>query len=233
MIETVIKMEIPQSIQTLINPILIVLFIVILFLGYKKGLLMQLFSVLNMFVKLILAWMFAPILAKFLAFYTPDLGVLNESALDQLVTENINTIIWFVLIYLGLSLLFLFLLPLIKGAGKLPILKPINQVFGALFGVIKFYVYGIIIVFVLTSAVFSNGQQAINNSWLVHIQKSSPIVFNALGNWVKTNPAINALVANEALSDEDVEAIEQWLQEKNIDQSSIDEIKEGLQKKNE
>lgn len=233
MIETVIKMEIAQSLITLINPAMIVLFILVLFLGYKSGLLMQLYSVLNLFIKLILAWLFAPILASFLAFYTPDLGVLNESALDVLVTENINTIIWFILIYLALTLVFLILVPILKGAGKLPVLKPINQLFGALFGAVKFYVYGVVMVFVLTTAIFSNGQQAIDESWLAHVQESSPIVFDALGNWVKTNPAINALIADEALSDEDISALELWLEEKDINQEAIDEIMESLQNKNE
>jgi uncharacterized membrane protein required for colicin V production len=226
-------MKIAQSLIILINPTMIVLLILILFLGYKNGLLMQLFSVLNLFVKLIVAWMFAPVLARILAFYTPDLGVLNDSALDVLVTENINTIIWFILIYLGLTLVFLFLVPLLKGAGKLPVIKPINQVLGALFGVIKFYVYSVIVVFVLTTALFSNGQQAISESWLVHVQNSSPIVFNALGNWVKTNPAINALVADETLSDEDIAALETWLEEKGINQETINEITESLNTKNE
>lgn len=233
MIETVINMEMAQSVINLINPILVIMLVIILFLGYKSGLLMQLFSVLNMFVKLILAWMFAPILARVFAFYTPDLGVLNESALDKLVTENINTVIWFILLYLGLTLIFLFLVPLIKGAGKLPVIKPINQVLGALFGVVKFYVYCVLAIFILTTAVFANGQHVIDETWLIHVQKSSPIVFDALGNWVKTNPAINALIANEALSDQDIAAIEAWLKEKDVDQNTIQDIIESLRNKNE
>ncbi len=233
MIEMVIKMRITDTYIALINPLLIVILLVLIYIGYKKGLLLQLFSFLSLIVKIAVAWMFAPILARVLMFFEPDLGLLENSALDQLITHNINTAIWFIVLYLGLTLLFLFLRPVIKGAGKLPILKPINQLAGMLFGAIKFYVYMIVAIFLLQTPLVNNGHEVIVQTWLDNINRSAPIVFERLSEWAASTPAISNLLAGEILSDEDVEAIEQWLISQEIDAATIQDILERLPKNDE
>jgi uncharacterized membrane protein required for colicin V production len=221
-------MEISSTWMVWVNVLLIVGFILMIYIGYKTGLLLQLFSLLSMIVKLVLAWMFSPILARVFVFYEPDLGVLENSALDDLITQNINTIIWFVVLYLVLSIAFLFLKPLIKGVGKLPIIKTFNQLAGMLFGAIKFFIYTIILIFLLQTPLFANGEEVIEQTWLDPINQSAPVVFNTLSQWASSNPAISRLLAGELLSDEDVDAIEQWLIEQEIDSETIQDILERL-----
>ncbi len=221
-------MEISSTWLVWVNPLLIVSFIIMMIIGYKTGLLLQLFSLLSMIVKLVLAWMFSPILARVFVFYQPDLGILEESALDDLITQNINTIIWFIVLYLVLSIAFLFLKPLIKGVGKLPIIKTVNQFAGMLFGAIKFYIYALILIFLLQTPLVANGQEVVEETWLYSINQSAPVVFETLSQWAASSPAISNLLAGEILSEEDVDAIEQWLIEQDLDAETIADIIERL-----
>lgn len=226
-------MEISQNLIPYINPIIIVFLILMAFLGYKSGLLMQLFGLLNMIVKVIIAWIFAPIFASSIPLYNPDLGALNESALDTLLTEQMNTVIWFMLIYLVLTLLFLFLKPLIKGVGKLPIIKTVNQILGFVFGLAKGLIYLLIIIYLLSTPFFVNGREAVEESYLITIEENAPLVFDQLSDWASSSPALARLLSNDVLDEDDRDSIEEWLNKQELDQETIDDILERLPNNND
>ncbi len=228
MIEKVINMEISQNVIALINPIILAFLLLVAFLGYKSGLLIQVFSLLNVIVKIILAWIFAPIFGAALPLYNPDLGVLNESALDILLTDRLNSVIWFVLIYLVLTLLFMFLKPLVKGIGKLPIIKTLNQILGFVFGLAKGLVFLLIFIYLLSTPFFVNGREAVEESYLSIIEENAPLVFDSLSDWANSSPALARLLSNDVLDDEDRKSIEEWLTKQEVDQETIDEILERL-----
>ncbi len=228
MIETVIKMEIAQSVIALINPIIIGFLLVVAFLGYKSGLLLQVFGLLNVVIKIIVAWIFAPIVARVFVLYNPDLGMLNESALDELLAQQVNTVLWFVIIYVGLSVLFLLVKPLLKTAGKLPLVKTVNQMLGFLFGLVKGVVYLLIVVFLLSTPLFVNGREAVEQSYLSNIEESAPLAFDAFSDWASSSPALARLMAGELLSEEDTQAIEEWLIKQELEADVISDILERL-----
>jgi len=228
MIEKVITMEISQSLIPLINPIMFAFLLLVALLGYKSGLLLQVFSLLNVVVKVILAWIFSPIFASAIPLYNPDLGALNESALDTLLSEQLNTVIWFMLIYLVLTLLFMFLKPLIKGVGKLPIIKTVNQILGFVFGLIKGLIYLLIIIYLLSTPFFVNGRDAVEESYLITIEENAPLVFDSLSDWASSSGALSRLLSNDVLNQEDRDEMEQWLIRQEVDQETIDNILESL-----
>src|SRR5690554_2861676 len=233
MIEKVMTMEISQNLIPLINPIMFAFLLLVALLGYKSGLLLQVFSLLNVVVKVILAWIFSPIFASAIPLYNPDLGALNESALDTLLSEQLNTVIWFMLIYLVLTLLFMFLKPLIKGVGKLPIIKTVNQILGFVFGLIKGIIYLLIIIYLLSTPFFVNGRDAVEESYLITIEENAPLVFDSLSDWASSSGALSRLLSNDVLNQEDRDAIEQWLISQEVDQETIDNIIESLPNNNE
>lgn len=221
-------MNFPLEWMIFVNIGLIASLLLLVFIGYKSGLLLQLFSLVALIAKIIIASMFSPVLAENIVLYTPNYGELDNTVLADFITKQINTVIWFFILYIVLTILFAFLRPLIKGIGKLPIIGFINRWLGAVFGFIKWGLYTLILILILQTPLIANGNQVISDSWLTHIKKQTPFLFEQLQQVSLANPAISRIFSGELLTQEDIEAIVEWILEQSLNQETIDEIIEGL-----
>ena len=118
--------------------------------------------------------------------------------------------------------------PLFKAITELPVLKQINGVLGALFSGVKTLVLFIALVYVLNSAVISNGKDIIEKTRLRYVQMASQKTMSVISRSFSENVAIQKMISDPlSLTEEDLQSIVKWL---NNSKLSADQISDFLVK---
>lgn len=147
---------------------LIILGIILVFMliGYKKGLIKVVLSMVQYIVVLILSVFFAPILSKFLiekfdldikilelvtnniSIFTDTITIISDEILKNIVGRIIN-ILAVIVLFIALKIVFGIVLMILNKVANLPILSLVNRtgglLFGALEGVLIVYIFVLII----------------------------------------------------------------------------------------
>lgn len=211
-----------------ITPILMVWLGLTIFIGYKRGFLIQLYNLLALFAAVLFAWTLSEPFAKVFTIFKPDFDFFNQTAIEELVLIRVNSAIWFVILYIGISLLIMLGRPLIKAIGKIPGLKTINSFFGAVFSVIGWYVTVLILILLLSTPLITNGQQVIEESGLKYIKEYSSLFFDYANDRIAENAAIQRILSGESLSLSEGASIRDWLLSQGISEADIIKFLEGL-----
>jgi uncharacterized membrane protein required for colicin V production len=211
-----------------ITPILMIWLALTVFIGYKRGFLIQLYNLLALFAAVLFAWILSEPFAKVFTIFKPDFDFFNQTAIEELVLTRVNSAIWFVILYIGISLLIMLGRPLIKAVGKIPGLKSINSFFGAVFSVIGWYVTVLILILLLSTPLIANGQQVVDESGLKYIKDYSSLFFDYANDRIAENAAIQRILSGESLSLSDSASIRDWLLSQGISEADIIKFLEGL-----
>jgi uncharacterized membrane protein required for colicin V production len=221
-------MTFPVSWIIWITPILIVWLVLTVFIGYKRGFLIQLYNLLAIFAAVLFAWVLSEPFAKVFTIFRPEFDFFNQPAIEDLILIKINTAVWFVILYIAISLLIMLGRPLVKAVGKIPGLKTINSMFGAVFSLIGWYVTVLILILLLSTPLVTNGQTVIEESALNDIKQYSTIFFDYANQRIEENVAIQRLLSGESLSLSDSASIRDWLLSQGISEEDIIKFLEGL-----
>ena len=221
-------MHIPEQLINFMNPVLMGVLFMFLGYGYFRGFLLQVYGLFNTIVKLIIAYLFAPLLAHVFTLYSPHINRMNNVLVHTIFTEKINTILWFFIIFVTLSVVLLVLKPLLKGFEQIPILKTVNKITGAALGLIKYVIFIVVLMMVLASPLIPNGRDAIDQSWLLEVETHAPTIMNKVYAYAFSHPAFQRFMAGEVLSERDKQALETWLQQQKYEENVIQQILEEL-----
>lgn len=154
-------MYIKEEYFLFINIFIALTFISMILLGYLKGALYELISILYSILSVFIAWFTSPVLAstypliKISELYPESELFVNIFNLDPLV----NTLLYFVLVFVTLRLLHFIIQLILKGFNKVPVLGSFNRMLGALIGVINGFVVTLVISIIFTLPVFKNGTE--------------------------------------------------------------------------
>lgn len=209
---------------------LIVLFILLRFRsGLKKGFLLQLFELLSLGIALLFATTLMPWAAeRWMIINIQDATV--DAAILNSMLQSANQIVWFFILFGIGAILMILLVPLVKVISNIPLLKPINALFGSVFSFLGSWIWLFVISLVLLLPWFSFGPEVVNSSWL------SPIQTMTL-TFIEDDRVIESFEASKDLLtyfsqptelDEETKArIKTWLLQLGIDEAIIDEFLEG------
>lgn len=215
--------EFPQEFIIYLNALLVLLFVFVLYRGYKRGMLLQVVGLVSTFVSMIIAWIFSDVFLEVFQFVTySKTGI---TAMDQYVNMNANRLIWFVVLFILIRLLMMVLTPVAAAISKLPLIKQVNSVMGGVFSVVTFFIYTILIIFFLSLPIVTNGDAIVENTFLRPIKQAVVPTFSFLENMIEENDAIQSLISNRGLSMSQKQSIIDLLQDNGFTQ---DEIKEFL-----
>ena len=208
-----------------LNAVLVLFLVFVIYRGYKKGMLLQLVGLISTFVSMIIAWIFSDVFMNVFHFVTYNTtGVFS---LDNFVTENANRLIWFVVLFVVIRLLMMVLTPIASLISKLPLIKQVNSAFGAVFSLITYLIYVVLIVLFLSTPIIKNGNQIIENTFLRTVDKHVISNLGFLEDKLEENEALQSLVSNRGLSVTQKQAMVDMLSEQGFSNA---EIKEFLQK---
>jgi uncharacterized membrane protein required for colicin V production len=211
-----------------ITPVLLIGLILSLLSGYIRGFLIQLYNLLAMFAAVLFAWILSEPFAKVFTLFKPDFDFFNQTAIEDLILTRINSAVWFVILFVAISLLIMLGRPLVKAAGKIPGLKTINSIFGAVFALIGYYITVLIIILLLSTPLITNGQAVVEQSGLAYVKQYSAVFFDYANQRIEENAAIQKLISGESLSASDSLSIKDWLLSQGISEADIIKFLEGL-----
>ena len=148
----------------MVNPCLVIILLLLVYMGYKKGFVSKLLSSISFLVIIIVGWKLTPSFANVFQILPKELAPYQDTPLADFFYENTNQILIFVLIIL-ISSLFLFILkPIAQLFKVVPGISFVNAVCGAFLGVVETVILCFVLLFVLHSPIISNGNEVIENT---------------------------------------------------------------------
>ncbi|MBQ6559326.1 MAG: CvpA family protein [Erysipelotrichaceae bacterium] len=141
-------------------------------IGYHKGFLYELVSLVYTGLSILLAWFLSPVLAKlFPLINTEKLGQ-YKIMIDLFHLEEIlNIVAYFIIIFLVMKVFYIFISMLMKSLNKLPVVGKFNQVLGAFSGIINATLITLAISMLFTLPIFKNGDEVREQTILKYINK--------------------------------------------------------------
>lgn len=221
-------MTFPPTWIVWITPVLLIWLLLALWIGYMRGFLIQLYNLLALFAAVLFAWILSEPFGKVFMIFKPDFDFFNQTAIKDLILTRINSAVWFVILFIAISVLIMLGRPLVKAVGKIPGLKTINSFFGAVFALIGYYITVLILILLLTTPLITNGQTVIEESGLKYIKQYSTVFFDYANQRIEENGAIQKLISGESLTDSDSTSIKDWLLSQGISEADIIKFLEGL-----
>ncbi len=195
-------MTLSESLFILIDVLVVLIVLISLIIGFKRGFIYQLFSLVSFGLSLIIAWLISPILANHIQIFTGE-----ETIVEVVANYALNNFAWFFIVTLALKIIFAILLALFKRVKHIPIIGGLNAVGGLITGALNGYIWVSICSILLLTPLFTNGSD---------IREGTIIKpFTALGDKViaLVTDNIDNYVDGESLGslDEYRDQVENWL----------------------
>lgn len=168
-------MNIPNEYFLYINIGIIVIYLLFIFVGYKKGFLFEVVSLIYTAVSCLIAWFISPVLGS----VYPILKLDNLNSDAELLSKFVNleaisnTVIYFVIVFLVLKLIYLVIALLLKSLNKIPVIGKFNQILGAIAGVINATIVILVVSTLLNLPIFENGKQIKEETYFGYVNEYS------------------------------------------------------------
>lgn len=216
-------MEISNQMMMFINIGIVGFLVVCIWIGYHKGFLLKLLSILSFFVVGILAWYVSSPLANRIALYPQENAPMKGTVLEPYFYENLNRFVVFIILFVILNILVFCLRPIVKMIGSIPVISICNHVLGAILGAVQAFLLFMILALFLRMPFFDHGAQIANESLLRY---SDPIrdvaLFYAKEPLQQLQVWSNIMDTNKKLTKQEVEDIRAWLLEQSIDKEKVE-----------
>lgn len=177
-----------ENFEMIINVMALIILIICVWKGYKDGFALSLYDLVSFVLILFIAYSVAISLASVLPLVPQSvltqLTIANNELLDMMINFAlfylINLLVWFLILFIGLKVLSLLLRQVLKAFKNIPLLGKCNQYLGVFFGIIKTYLLILLMGWVFSLPVFTNGTAMVNASVIAPINNISKEVFTSL-----------------------------------------------------
>ena len=212
-----------------INIAVLIIAVVQVLVGIKRGFLIQLMDCVGLLVSLFVAWLFSPVLSEWAAIVPETLNPARETILGPWVYGLMNQIVWFIAIFIVCRLVLLLVRPIIKMLGKIPLVKQVNQLLGGLFGLVNTGIWLVVFSIILMLPFFENGQQVIDATLLSMPGKAAAVLNEKLLEMPQDENQLQKLVEGwDQLTDEDRTMIKDWLNDNQLTFQNLQELLNSL-----
>ena len=213
-------MTIPQAVVPYINILIIAFLLISLLIGYKKGFFYQTFSLLSVLTSILVSWFFAPVLAESIWIFPEAWTPFAGTPFADVFYGKMNTLAWYLLLFIAVSLLTILLKPFADSLMELPILDTVNHILGALFSFVPAVVVWVLFSYFLSSPLVANGKEVLEKTWFGPVKTVAGNVIHILDEPYAVNSAIQKLTSDPtALTEEDIGYLKQWLLSENPETS--------------
>lgn len=173
-------MNIPNNFFIFIDIFIAIIYFVFIIIGYKRGFLFELVSLLYSVISILISWFLAPILAN----VYPIINIDNLNKETELITKvfdlstMINTLIYFVIVFLLLKLIYIVIAFILKGMNKIPVIGKFNQILGIFAGMFNATLITLSLSMLLTLPIIKNGEHIKNKTLFKYISNYSDKILN-------------------------------------------------------
>ena len=217
--------EIPFSFLEYTNFLILTWFIIAIYRGYKRGLILQVVDLATTLVSLFAAWILSPVFQNVYHFFGSSNTGFVEIA--QLIGLQANRLVWFVILFVLIRIVLMIIRPLAAAISKMPLIRQVNSWVGLAFAVFYFAIKIVILVALLGTPMVKNGNAVVERSLLKPIQDVSQPVLDSLVNVISRNEALQSVLFKQELTPEQAISLTKWLQKNGF---THNEIKEFLSK---
>lgn len=206
--------EVNQSWRTPVNLIVLVIFILCIFRGWKKGLFRSVLSLVSMFLSIWLAWHTKEIFSSRFAIL-PDTGMreMKLSGMDA-IYDFFNGILWFAILFVIFRILFFLLDRVLKKLHSIPGVRQVSGILGGIFGGVQAIIWCLLFSLVLSTPLFHNGAQLADDTGLGKIRDVSMEITESMGLPVLTGEAFSTASGKmDSLTGKEKKALNKWLDE--------------------
>ena len=222
-------MVIESQTYMVINIAVLIIAVVQVLVGIKRGFLIQLMDCVGLLVSLFVAWLFSPVLSEWAAIVPETLNPARDTILGPWVDGLMNQIVWFIAIFIVCRLVLLLVRPIIKMLGKIPLVKQVNQLLGGLFGLVNTGIWLVVFSIILMLPFFENGQQVIDATLLSMPGKAAAVLNEKLLEMPQDENQLQKLVEGwDQLTDEDRTMIKDWLNDNQLTFQNLQELLNSL-----
>lgn len=217
-------MTIAEGFIPYINYLVAIFVVVEMIMGYKKGFLYQVFSVLGVLAAILISWFFAPALAEKYEIYPAAWTPFEGTSVGDTFYQELNSLAWYVILFFGVLLLFQLIKPFAKALSKLPILGAINKILGTVVSLIPSFLVLAMVAFFISTPLVVNGADVLDQTCLGTVHTVSVNVFTLLKQPYMTMSALQKLMNGEMLSQEEVNEVWQWMMKENADPEEVRQL---------
>lgn len=154
-------MVISSAYFTYLNLALIVLYLAFVVIGYKNGLILQIVDLVYNILALFIGYFLAPILASHF-----PIVKLDEVYMALKLNVLMDTLIYMIIVFILLKLLYLIIKPLFGFVSKIPLIGFVNDIGGALMGVVNATIVVLLFCMLLNTPLFKNGNEVKEKTYL-------------------------------------------------------------------
>ena len=175
-------MTIPESGFIYISIFIVAIYIAMIIIGYHKGFLYEIINLVYTGLALLVSWFVSPVFAKMFPLVDLDKVSTETKLLNTLLNLNelINTITYFVIIFLLLKVCYIFISLLVKSLNKIPVVGKFNKILGGIFGIVNATIITLFISVLLSLPLFKNGAQIKEKTILKYVNNLSENVLTYL-----------------------------------------------------
>ncbi len=106
--------------------------------------------------------------------------------------------------------------------GEIPILKSVNKLLGSVVALIPTFLHMLLITFILSSAIFSNGTEVVETSLLRYTNTIANGISGAVSNFFSENVAIQKMLNDPmSLTEDDLQSIIKWMENSEVTSDEI------------
>lgn len=146
---------------TYLNLALIILYLAFIVIGYKNGLILQIVDLVYNILALFIGYFLAPILASHF-----PIVKLDEVYMALKLNVLMDTLIYMIVVFILLKLLYLIIKPLFGFVSKIPLIGFVNDIGGALMGIVNATIVVLLFCMLLNTPLFKNGNEIKEKTYL-------------------------------------------------------------------
>lgn len=154
-------MVISSAYFTYLNLALIILYLAFIVIGYKNGLILQIIDLVYNILALFIGYFLAPILASHF-----PIVKLDEVYMALKLNILMDTLIYMIIVFILLKLLYLIIKPLFGFVSKIPLIGFVNDIGGALMGIVNATIVVLLFCMLLNTPLFKNGNEIKEKTYL-------------------------------------------------------------------
>lgn len=154
-------MVISSAYFTYLNLALIILYLAFIVIGYKNGLILQIVDLVYNILALFIGYFLAPILASHF-----PIVKLDEVYMALKLNVLMDTLIYMIIVFILLKLLYLIIKPLFGFVSKIPLIGFVNDIGGALMGIVNATIVVLLFCMLLNTPLFKNGNEVKEKTYL-------------------------------------------------------------------
>ena len=154
-------MVISSAYFTYLNLALIILYLAFIVIGYKNGLILQIVDLVYNILALFIGYFLAPILASHF-----PIVKLDEVYMALKLNILMDTFIYMIVVFILLKLLYLIIKPLFGFVSKIPLIGFVNDIGGALMGIVNATIVVLLFCMLLNTPLFKNGNEVKEKTYL-------------------------------------------------------------------